>query len=204
MHSCSRILLITPLLCLHLFAGDTVGFGIKGGIPLTSFFAVVNPGGPFRFDAATRRYTLGPAFELRLPGGLGVEVDLLYKRVGYESQLTGPGGVTISSARGASWQFPLLGKYRFPGILIRPYVEGGICFDRFTGLTHIAGLTQEDSSRSGWVIGAGLEIKAPVARLTPEMRFTRWGSDPISSGSGITSTLTTTRNQAEFLLGIIF
>lgn len=192
---------------LSLFASAAlagpIGVGVKGGIPMTDFFEVVNSGSAFRYDAVTRRYTVGPYFELRLPFGLGVEVDILYKRVGYESQLSQPAGVTVSSTKGASWEFPLLAKYEFPGALVRPYIAGGLNFNRFSGLTDVAGITRSADSRTGYVAGMGLEISVPVIRICPEFRYTRWGSDPIT-GSAASSTMNINRNQAEILVGIAF
>ncbi len=59
-------------------------FGIKGGLPMTDFVDAVN-GQNFTASAYTNRYIIGPTAELRLPFGLGVEFDVLYRHFGYSS-----------------------------------------------------------------------------------------------------------------------
>jgi hypothetical protein len=51
------------------------------------------------------------------------------------------------------------------------------------------------------VLGGGLEIKVKRLRISPELRFTRWGSG--RSGDAATQ-LKYSQNQADFLIGIIF
>jgi len=86
-------LVATALPCF----GQPVEFGVKGGIPLTeafetgSFFLIEFGEGA---TSATRRYTIGPTVETRLPHGFGVEFDVLYKRLGFDD-LTKDLGVNL-------------------------------------------------------------------------------------------------------------
>lgn len=51
----------------------------QGGVPLTDFFTTEVPGS----HTNTNRYIIGPTAELHLPLGFGVEVDALYRHMGY-------------------------------------------------------------------------------------------------------------------------
>ena len=57
------------------------------------------------------------------------------------------------------WEFPILVKYRFSGApLIHPYLAAGPSFN------HV--------SDPG--MGASLEVRALILRVSPELRYTRW------------------------------
>src|SRR5260370_8268735 len=107
--------------------------GIKGGVPLTDFLNATQSGA-FNYSAPTQRYIIGGVAEVRLPLGLGIEFDALYRRLNY----TGSGNlvdVFVSShTTGSNWEFPLLLKYRFHFPVVRPYVDAGAAWDTLTGL----------------------------------------------------------------------
>ena len=87
----------------------------KSGIPLTeafetsSFFTI---GFGEAATSATRRYTVGPMLELRLPRRLGMEFDVLYKRLGFDD-VTKTAGVTLTYTHtsASSWEFPIVAKF---------------------------------------------------------------------------------------------
>jgi opacity protein-like surface antigen len=207
------------LLSTTALLAQPIGFGIKGGLPMTDFLDAASSQN-FRFDTTTNRYIIGPMLELRLPFGLGIEVDALYRHFGYSS-FTSISGITttVTDARTSAnaWEFPLLGKYKFKGIpLIRPYVEAGVSWNRITGLTQavittVAGTTRNSSTSNppelnqettrGFVMGAGVDIKALFIHITPEIRYTRWGAKQFIDPSGL---LNSNRNQGEFLIGLSF
>ena len=64
--------------------GQRFFFGVKGGTPLSDanrsaeIYSRFSGYGPW--SLSTRRYTVGGTFEVRVPFGLYVEVDALYKR----------------------------------------------------------------------------------------------------------------------------
>jgi len=190
-------------------------FGVKLGVPLTDFVDTVRSPN-FGFNTSTKRYVVGPSAELRLPFGLGVEVDALYRRLNYEGTGTLFDVLTNNRTTGNAWEFPILAKYRFPSRIVRPYVSAGVAFDTLSGLTQTITRTVAPSSvtttsdspaelknqtTKGFVMGAGIEVKALVLRLSPEIRYTRWGSSHFEDVNGL---LKSNRNQAEFLLGIKF
>ncbi len=129
-----------------------VSFGIKAGVPLsdlvnaTSVFA--GPGGFSNDTSMTSPYIFGPTVEARLPLGLAIELDALYRHLNYTStfstcilcgSLAGTSGMTKTTA--GDWEFPLLVKYRFHAKRVRPYVEGGGAGEVLTSLAQ-SGLTQ--------------------------------------------------------------
>jgi len=206
-------------LCAAAAVAQPIGFGIKGGVPMNDFLSAARNQN-FQFDTTTNRYIIGPSVELRLPFGLGIELDALYRHFGYSSFST-PGGVNaaITDARtsAGAWEFPLLGKYKFKGVpLLRPFVEAGVSWDKLTGLTQAVSTTvsnivqtsstsnppelNKDTTR-GFVLGGGVDIKALVIHVVPEIRYTRWGAKHFIDPSGL---FNSNQNQGEFLIGITF
>jgi opacity protein-like surface antigen len=191
-------------------------FGVKAGVPVTDFLSTVQS--PFfGFNSTTNRYIVGPTVELRLPFGLGVELDALFRHLNYSGTVRGVDTFTSSSTTGNAWEFPLLAKYRFPSKVVRPYVDAGIAWDTLSGLTqtisttvfpnHIFNTTSSHpqelhkNTTTGFVTGAGLDVQVLFLHLSPEIRYTRWGAQHFLSSNG---GLSSNQNQAEFLLGITF
>ena len=50
-------------------------------------------------------------------------------------------------------------------------------------------------------MGGGIELKLPLIRVSPELRYTRWDNKNFQSRSGL---LNSTQNQLEFLVGFTF
>jgi hypothetical protein len=187
--------------------------GIKAGVPLTDFVNAVQ-GGAFNYTSQTQRYIVGGTAELRLPMGLGVEFDALYRRLHYNGYGNLVDIFTTSTTAGNNWEFPLLLKYRFHFPVVRPYVVGGIAWDTLTGLEQTVTQTLplgrattgnpselKRNTTAGFVLGTGVDVHAVVLHISPEVRYTRWGAEQFSSGNGL---LHSNQNQAEFLVGFTF
>ncbi|MFB3825663.1 MAG: outer membrane beta-barrel protein [Bryobacteraceae bacterium] len=185
--------------------------GVKAGVPLTDFFTTVRSPN-FGFNSNTKRYIVGPSVQLGLPGGLAVELDALYRRLNYEGSGTLADVLTNNRTTGNAWEFPLLLKYRFPAPVARPFLSAGVAWDTLSGLKQSIStrlnLTEtsepkelENKTTTGFVLGAGVEVRAPFVRVIPEIRYTRWGSHHFRDAAG---SLLSNRNQAEFLLGFTF
>ena len=192
------------------------GFGITGGVPLNDFLNAARSG-TFTFSANTNRYVIGPTGELRLPFGLGIEVDALYRHFGY----TGIGGITgvatsQSVTTGGAWEFPVLGKYTFKGKIAHPFVCAGVAWDKLSGLTQavsstVAGITKSSSTSNpaeltntatiGYVFGGGLQVKFLLIHIAPQIRYTRWNSEHFVDPNGL---LHSNLNQGEFLVSLTF
>lgn len=130
-----------------------VSIGLKGGIPFSDVSGVrpdsgcmVTGCGSFNFSSETKRYTLGPTIELRLPLGFAFEADALYSRLSYDTfrfasssfLFRGVGAFsdesTFTSIKLERWTFPILLKWRYGNRRIRPFVDGGISMDHVSGL----------------------------------------------------------------------
>ena len=206
-----RTLILFLLGSFVLFAQPFTA-GIKAGVPLTDFVNATQ-NGTFNYTASTQRYIIGGEVELRLPMGLGVEFDALYRRLHY----TGSGNLVdafvTSNTTAGNWEFPLLLKYRFHAPVVRPYVEAGAAWDTLTGFkqtitsvspAQLPGPLASDlkeKTTMGVVLGAGVDIHAVFLHVSPEVRFTRWNSSQISDVNGL---IHSNRNQAEFLVGFTF
>jgi len=164
--------------------------GLKLGVPMTDLLSAAGSQ-QLNFNANTSRYIVGATGELRLPFGLGVELDALYRHF------------SSAPVTGNAWEFPLLAKYRFPTRIVRPFADAGVAWDTLQGLTQSLSNPSQlrHNSVRGYVIGAGVEIHALVIHLVPEIRYTRWGAQHFLDING---GLSSNQNQAEFLVGITF
>jgi len=193
-----------------------IGFGVKGGLPLTEAFNTAS--GPVRsYTSDTKRYIVGPQVELRLPAGLGIELDALYTKLNFSSVTSAAGSVFNAATDADAWEFPLLLKYKFGGpnaiaASVRPFVTTGASFRRLTNISQVGSFITgsapstptelQDKNSTGFVIGGGVEIRALFLRISPEVRFTRWGTANFLEG--VSNLLETNRNQGQFLVGIHF
>src|SRR6185312_1275465 len=118
-------------------AAQPVSVGIKGGVPITDAFDTAR-GNQAAYATNTHRYLVGPTVQLNLPFRFSIEVDALYRRLGYEyNQFAGPGSPTSTRTVANSWEFPVLGKYAIWGGPARPFIEAGANFRHITGVNQI-------------------------------------------------------------------
>lgn len=207
---------LTLLVCAIMASAiaQPVSVGMKVGVPVTDALETFQ-GNQAAYVTNTHRYLFGPTVQLNLPFRFSIEVDALYKRLGYEyNQFGGPGSPTTTRTTANSWEFPVLGKWAvFPGP-VRPFIDFGANF------RHISGVDQIRDTASavnvivnpvpefhkdfdiGATFGAGVEFKAGWLRLTPEFRYTRWGSENFRDP--VASLLRTNKNQGDFLIGLTF
>jgi hypothetical protein len=195
-----------------------VSFGVVGGVPITDAFDTLR-GNTASYATNTHRYEVGPAFQVHLPLRFTVEVDGIYKRLGYQFNAATPTTRTTAATVSNSWEFPVLVKFEFTPGPIRPFVDAGISFRHISGVKEVrqivtipagaVGVTTltnppefQKATDEGLVFGVGVAFKLGHVRIGPELRYTRWGSenfeDPVSS------LLHTNRNQGDFLIGILF
>ncbi len=121
---------------LAMAGDDFLSFGVKGGVPLNDAFNAAS-NSSISYITNNHHYTLGPEVEFNLPFGLGIEVDALYQRLGYQST-TAPTAVpgTTSATTANDWDFPLLLKWHFWPGSIRPYVDAGPTFRSLTNINN--------------------------------------------------------------------
>lgn len=180
-------LCIAILLAGLPLAAQPLSFGAKIGVPLTEAFT--DNGGKIAFSHSTGHYIIGPTAEIRIPFiGLGVEADALFRRFNIGGDVN-------------EFEFPILVKYRFPGLLVHPFVDAGPTFN-YVSDPGLFGVRLHQSS-SGVAIGAGLEVKALIIRLSPEIRYTHWRNHNIDLAP-VNGGIFSKQNQLEFLVGITF
>lgn len=184
--------ILRKILVFSAFAGaaasaQNIGYGVRGGTPLSDFLhAESKTGALVNVVKGRGNVILGPMVEVRLPFGLGIEANALYRR--WDAK-----GV-LNSGSASTWEFPIYAKLRAPGVIIHPYAGAGMNFQRLGDLGKFLGGASVDSSRRGFLGAGGLEFKVPHVRISPELRFTRWNaSGPLRSS-----------NQVDFLIGLSF
>lgn len=176
--------------------------GVKVGLPLTNFIDTVNSGN-ITSSSNTDRFIVGVTAELHLPLGLSIEGDVLYRRFNYQIVTSGtvtPVAAVTQAVNSNAWEFPLLLKYKFPSKIIRPYLDGGVAWDSLQGVKTSIASDLKNNTTMGAVIGVGIEVKALVIKISPEIRYIRWTDQHFN----IANVLQSNRNQAEFLVGITF
>lgn len=198
--------------------GQSFLLGVKGGTPLSDASATTAVGS-FRFLPSSgtsvldvRRYTIGPAVEFALPLRLRVQADFLYKRLDRTENLSFVGlRRTIRREKANSWEFPLALKYVWELGTAKPFVLAGGSIrwiNSFEGSLETFELVpnalepyslreyriDDALAEGGWVLGSGMRFDVGILKISPEIRYTRWTSERFLP----------TRNQMEFLLGVMF
>jgi opacity protein-like surface antigen len=205
-------LIFALLLCTTAVFAGPFSIGVRGGLPLND--AVQNAqNNPASFSSEDQRYLVGPTIELHLPLRFSVQLDALYGNFTYRSVAGSQAGQTVANAITSSdqWQFPLQLKYRFSGEFLRPFVNTGASFRHLYNLNQVpqfitgpsSGQTNYGSNtKAGFVIGGGVEFKLGPIKISPEIRYTRWGADTFRQGIGGVFDLSS--NEGQFLVGVTF
>lgn len=161
----------------------------------TSTFPDFYAGSPIttRATLGPGRLVLGPLLEFSVSPHLSIEGNAISSSRVNKRTLTGLGQVRKSStAWAAPWEFPVLAKYRLATGSVRPFLTLGPSFRLPNGPGG------DRRSIYGATAGVGLEIRAKRVRISPTLRYTRWGPDrlPVASGDP--------RNQMHLLVGVSF
>jgi hypothetical protein len=219
-----------------------VHFGVEAGIPITETMRTsaatetVNGRASDAYSSNTKRLLIGPTVNVALPLGFHLQFDALYQRVNYDHTFVFIKVYTMETfSRNTAnrWQFPLLVQYHVKVPVLKPFVEIGPSFShisgggnvttrqdnlfgrfRETGTSKSSSLSElRHSTVAGVTAGLGLSMHFWVTHISPEFRFTRWGSSQFdatsvlireqSPSAGIPS-VSSNRNQVDFLLGITF
>lgn len=191
------VMILFTLAAVPGFSADAFSVGVKTGVPITDIVQTEGEIGGRPFHANVSRFVIGPVFDFRLPKGFGLEVGAMYKRFDQQAgqiQVTAGPGVPLQieslpyTSTGQSWEFPILGQYRFGHGTVRPYLESGVSLNSLRNVfaPFRLSITSPQSasfkpggdsvSRTGFVAGAGVEVKLRFARLSPGIRFTRYGA----------------------------
>lgn len=173
------------------FAQLPFSIGVKAGVPITDSFSS-NPSAALSSFSSSKNYIVGPMVELKLPFHLSVEADALYRPYNATGTASSLPGILTFNNNYSVWEFPVLAKYRFQFPVVKPYIEAGPSFR--TSPSSISFI-----SNNGFTIGGGVDVHALVIHISPEARYTHWGSDSVNQ-----ALFQSNQNQAEFLVGFSF
>ena len=190
--------------------GQSFAVGVIGGAMATGDLTGAGATG------VSKRYVAGPALDVGLPLGLGVEVDALYRREGYQTGFGNFAYSIFSDERANSWEFPMLLKYRLPLRGVRPFVEAGYAprvirgttssdyVQYFPSLLPVSHTTQTTHwpVTHGLVIGGAVQFGIGRLRLSPAVRLTLWYNTAISGVYADGPSWQSKQNQVDVLLGI--
>jgi len=214
-----KILLLLAFLCRSGFT-QSLSLGFRAGVPLSD--AVWGWHLKYwEWIPESKPYTVGPAVALRLHGRLSIEVDALYKRIGYSRYGTYFNGqYERIKTRADSWEFPVIARYRLLSSRIRPYFASGFSYHHISGAQSteqaVVGGTWfvfpldrvydlQRTSNWGAIVAVGAETRLWGMDILPEIRYTRWSSDIFRDpASPNRETVGSNRDQVEFLVGIMF
>lgn len=186
-----------------------IGAGVKVGATPTKWLETT--GARETVSDESGHFTVGPYVELRLPRGFAVEANALYRNFGALT-LNNLGDLATSARSDAkSWEFPILGKYRFGSGGVRPFIVAGPTF-RWLGEQTVRStctgslctpnldstIKQEGFTSAGVAAGGGLEFRLGFAKVSAEGRWT-WYND-----NTINNTLFAKKNQAQILVSFGF
>lgn len=202
------------LLTGHLAIAQPVAIGVEGGIRATDDVSgTLNP--------ESKRYIVGPKLEVRLPWHLSFEFDALYRDIGFTGVtgfINSPTGGSVTRERLNSWEFPIIVKYRFPGvrwlhpfagvgysprILYGSYATLGAYANQTTGaLISYSGKTNISYPvTQGFVVSGGVDFGTRHVLISPELRYVHWNADFLNDfgeGPGYSSP----QNELYVLVGI--
>ena len=161
---------------------------------------------------------MGSSVQVNLPARFSIEVDALYRRLGYQYDQSLATSTVSARTVANSWEFPALVKFAILPGPVGPFVAAGGAFRHISGIKQLrrtvnAGLapvnlelnTPTEFNKEndiGFVFGGGVDFKVRRLRITPELRYTRWGSENFRDP--VNALLRTNRNQGDFLLGFSF
>jgi Outer membrane protein beta-barrel domain len=181
-------------------------FGVRGGVPITRF-ATAGPAGPFEdYVIHSNHYVVGGTAELRLTTRFSIAADALLGHWNYDN-----GGKYVpaysnftSRTAARNWEFPVLVRYRFlRRKTVAPFVSAGAAADWLhleqvqTVDNFITGLSTSSTGHPPELrrsLTAGIVVGGGVA-----WRFGHLHVEPDQATYG---TISSNRNQVEFLVGI--
>jgi hypothetical protein len=197
-----RFFSVASLCLLAVVSADCQlpSFGIKGGVPLSDAYSDYNLGDGAISSHFNNRYTVGPTAEIHFPLHLSLEADVLWRDSGYKTT----GSVLAGgSATANDWQIPLLAKLDLSHGPVGPFIDGGVAYRHLSvNRNNPAGqlfLGVSNPNDAGVVIGAGVQFKLLLIRISPEIRYTHWGQTAFSNAAVISN-----NNQVDLLVGVTF
>jgi hypothetical protein len=206
--------LLSATFCAAHAPAQQFGFGVVGGVWTTADVSgTLHP--------ESKRYILGPEAELRLPLGLSVEADALYRRIGYTGYSSTVVGSSITQVRANSWEFPVMAKLRLPSVIAHPFVGIGYAPRTIHGSavssgSYLSGITQNPPASvytyysnqhsnvsfpttHGLIVSGGVEAGLGPIHISPQIRYVHWNA-PFLNAQGGDGSFQFSSSQDEVLL----
>jgi hypothetical protein len=211
-------LFLLLLMSANPAAAQLLGLGIEGGARLsTDAHGTIN--------SESKRYIVGPRVDLHLWRVFSVEVDALYRNVGFTAFENSSVISELVRERAASWEFPVIIKYRYPGFRAHPFLgagydprvvhgtditNGAFASGITSGVTTYTYLLNQQSTTSysvahGAVINGGMDFVAGPVHISPELRFVHWAAPFLNvnqNGSTGSPKFNSSRNELFVLFGV--
>jgi outer membrane receptor protein involved in Fe transport len=199
---CRHFWMSAGFLTASVCFGQTISIGVIGGARVTDDLTGAGA------TSVSKRYVVGPAVDIGLPLGFGVELDALYRREGFQSSFSNVFGSAFSEERANSWEFPILLKYRLPVPVVKLFAEVGyaprVINGSISSQNFLVGSTMSEHwpDSQGLVIGGGVQLALGRLRLSPGVRYTHWNNTPITGVYSNGPSWESTQNQVDILVGI--
>jgi hypothetical protein len=197
---------------LLTLSAQTLTFGVKGGARVTddldSYWA----------NSESKGYVIGSMFLVGLRRGFAIEIDALYRRVGYRNDSVDIiGDVYATRARGNSLEFPVLLRKTIAGGFYGAagYVPRIITGSAHTDLLSVIDINnpsvqryQEFNSPNPWntthgiPAAIGIERRLGPLRIAPEARYTFWTSSSLREEGSHGFSIYSNQHQLDILVGI--
>lgn len=194
------ICIVVAFAVIPAFAQTPVSIevGAFGGVPLNhtlqSEFCCTTATAFFGYATEDASYITGLSAGVVLWDRVHVAFGAMYMPVSYRA--TGTSCCPIShptvSTHGTSWEFPLLGDYRWLSGPVRPFSGGGlVVHNRISG--------KRDDQTPAPVISGGVEFVIHSLVIRPEFRYIHY-SEQMGSNSSVGRPST----QTQFLVGLMY
>ena len=143
-----------------------------------------------RHETDKASYTTGVSAGAVIRYRIHVSFGAMYMPVSYRETVTGPGSQSVTRRAGTSWEFPLLGHYRWGSGNLRPFTGGGLILHNRT--------TGGQKQAPGPVLSGGFEWSGNLVLVRPELRYIHY---PSVAGSSFVD-VGRAPNQFQLLIGI--
>jgi opacity protein-like surface antigen len=198
-------LLLFAVFAQACLAESPIIFGVRGGVPLNDVVSTVQTAGSL--SSATDNYVVGPTIGIRLPLGFSVAGDALFTRLSLTRNSSASS--TSVSASANSWEFPVLARFTVGSGFLAPFVGAGVSVRHLSDFSNVGPFLTGSSTSSvtssagvGFVVGGGLQFKLGPVHVSPEIRYTHWGSNQISDA--FSNVIRTNSNAGQVLVGVTF
>ena len=194
------VLMLTAVAVIPTFAQRQVSIevGAYGGVPLNhtlqSNFCCTTGTAFFRYETQDASYTTGASAGVVLYDRIHLSFGAMYMPVSFRSIGTTccPLANPITTTHGTSWEFPLLGDYRWLSGAVRPFSGGGVVIGNR--------ISAGDDQAPAPVVSGGVELLVGHSFvIRPELRYIHY-----PEFIGPNASVGRPSKQTQFLIGVAY